>query len=85
MYSVARFVRASAESVLSQSWRDLELIAADDGSTDRTACEIEQIAGPRVVLLRQNHRGAATARNAALLRARPLYRIPRRRRRVAAG
>jgi len=73
MYNVARFVREAAGSVLTQSWRDLELIAVDDGSTDSTAREIEQIADPRVVLLRQDHRGAAAARNTALHCARGRY------------
>ncbi len=66
LYNVAAFVRAAAESVLSQSWRDLELIAVDDGSTDSTAREIEEIGDPRVLLLRQNRRGPAAARNTAL-------------------
>ena len=73
MYNVARFVREAAESVLTQSWRDLELIAVDDGSTDSTAREIEEIGDSRVVLLRQNHRGPAAARKTALGCARGRY------------
>lgn len=73
MYNVARFVREAAESVLSQSWRDLELIAVDDGSTDATVAEMEQIGDPRVVLRCQPHRGAAAARNTALGCARGRY------------
>jgi glycosyltransferase involved in cell wall biosynthesis len=73
LYNVENFVRAAADSVLSQSWRDLELIAIDDGSTDETLREVERLRDPRVLLLRQEHRGAAAARNAGLLRARGRY------------
>jgi glycosyltransferase involved in cell wall biosynthesis len=73
MYNVARFVREAAESVLSQSWQDLELLAVDDGSTDSTAREIEEIRDPRVLLLREPHRGVAAARNAGLRSARGRY------------
>jgi glycosyltransferase involved in cell wall biosynthesis len=59
--------------VLSQSWTDLELIAVDDGSSDGTAREIEQIRDPRVALLRQQHKGIAAARNAGLGSARGGY------------
>ena len=73
IYNVERFVRAAAESVLSQSWRDLELIAVDDGSEDGTAAEIERFDDPRVILLRRQHQGAAAARNTGLACARGRY------------
>lgn len=66
MYNVARFVREAADSVLSQSWCDLELIAIDDGCTDATVREMQQIRDPRVVLLRQQNRGPAASRNTGL-------------------
>ncbi len=69
VYNVARFVRAAIESVLSQSWRDLELIAIDDGSTDSTAGAVEEIDDHRIVRLQQTHQGPAAARNAGLGRA----------------
>jgi Glycosyl transferase family 2 len=73
MYNVAPFVRAAADSVLSQSWTDLELIVLDDGSTDAGLREIERIHDPRLLLLRQEHKGAAAARNTGLRRARGDY------------
>ncbi len=70
VYNVAPYIRAACESVLMQSWTDLELIAIDDGSTDGTAREIERIGDPRVVLIGSQHRGVAAARNTGMARAR---------------
>ncbi|HEY6392539.1 MAG TPA: glycosyltransferase [Bryobacteraceae bacterium] len=66
VYNVAGFVRAAVESVLSQSWTDLELIIVDDGSTDGTAREIAEIDDRRVAFVHIEHSGVAQARNAAL-------------------
>jgi len=38
-YNHARFVRETIESVLSQSFRDLEVVVTDDHSSDATAQE----------------------------------------------
>lgn len=61
-------------SVLAQTWDDLELIIADDGSTDGTAALIANIADPRVKYFRhRTNRGAAAARNLGLAYARGDY------------
>lgn len=48
-------------------------VAIDDGCTDATVRELEQIRDPRIILLRQSHSGAAVARNAGLRQARGPY------------
>jgi len=73
VYNVAPFVRRATESVLSQSWTDLELIIVDDGSTDGTAREIEEIDDPRVAFIQLEHGGVAQARNAAVSTAHGRY------------
>lgn len=60
---VARAVR----SVLAQTFADWELIIVDDGSTDDTACVLEQLVDPRVRVVHAEHRGQAAARNYGLM------------------
>ena len=65
-------VAEAIESVLSQTYRDFELIVVDDGSTDGTAGEIAKF-GSRLRLLRQPNRGVSAARNLAFGEARGRY------------
>src|SRR5262245_9882120 len=71
-YNVEPFVAEAARSVLAQTFRDLELVVVDDGSTDGTADVVAAIAAtePRVRLVRQPNRGLAGARNTAMRMAR---------------
>jgi glycosyltransferase involved in cell wall biosynthesis len=56
---------AAIESVLAQTYRDLELIVVDDGSSDDTDAVLETYRS-RIRVLRQPNRGAYAARNLAL-------------------
>jgi glycosyltransferase involved in cell wall biosynthesis len=55
-------LRETIDSVLSQTFRDFELIVVDDGSTDGTWCMLQQY-GTRVRALRQANQGPEVARN----------------------
>lgn len=55
---------AAIESVFEQRSHDWELVVVDDGSTDGTAAVADAVSeDPRVVSVRQEHSGTATARN----------------------
>jgi glycosyltransferase involved in cell wall biosynthesis len=71
-YNRAALLERSAGSVLSQEFRDLELLIVDDGSTDGTPAVVERLQArdPRVRPVRQRNSGAAAARNAGMARAR---------------
>ena len=70
-YSHASFVGQAVESVLSQSFGDLELIVTDDGSTDGTADRVRSICDPRINLeALPINRGYSAALNASIARAR---------------
>ena len=61
-FDAAQTVGATVASVLGQTYRDLELVVVDDGSTDHTAAIAEAHGGP-VRVVRQENRGVAAARN----------------------
>ncbi len=60
-----RFIRTAIDSVLAQTVRDLEVVVADDGSSDRSA-EIVDGYGPPVRLVRVCHGNTQATRNAAI-------------------
>ena len=62
VFNRAHCVGAAVESVLAQSFKDLEIIAVDDGSSDGTADVLKRF-GSRVRLTRQKNRGVSAARN----------------------
>jgi glycosyltransferase involved in cell wall biosynthesis len=64
VYNGAATVAEAIDSALGQSWRDLEVIVADDGSTDATRAILERY-GERIRIVAQPNRGPAAARNAA--------------------
>ncbi|HUR42277.1 MAG TPA: glycosyltransferase family A protein [Verrucomicrobiae bacterium] len=69
-YNRAPLLRRTLSSVLAQTVAPLEVLVADDGSTDDTAAAIREFGG-RVTHLLLPHVGApAAARNAGLARAR---------------
>ncbi|WP_299819412.1 glycosyltransferase [uncultured Jannaschia sp.] len=66
----AALVAQAASSVLAQTWRDLELLVVDDGSTDGTAERLARIGDPRLRVIRQSNGGVARARNRGVAEAR---------------
>lgn len=70
LYDKEREVARTIRSVLAQTVAPLEIIVVDDGSTDRSADEVERIGSPLVHLVRQENRGVSAARNRAIREAR---------------
>ncbi len=77
-FNAASGIRQTLRSALAQTYRRIEVIVVDDGSTDETSVVVEQIAGydARVRLLRQPNAGVGAARNAGILAARGRYIAP---------
>lgn len=70
-YNRAASLRAACESVLSQSFRDLELLVVDDASSEDVASVIREIGDPRIrYIRRERNGGASAARNTGLAAAR---------------
>ncbi len=72
VYNAEKTLRASAESVLRQSYGRLELILVEDGSKDGSLalCRALEQEDSRVRLIAQANAGPALARNAALVKMR---------------
>ena len=64
-YNNAPYLGAALDSVLSQSFRDCEIVVVDDGSTDETAQVLARY-GDRVRCHSQVNQGLAVARNSGL-------------------
>src|SRR5277367_6259308 len=69
-YNRADKVRKSVESVLAQSFTDLEVIVVDDGSSDETEQTLKQAFGDRIRYYFQTNQGASVARNRGIEEAR---------------
>ena len=68
VYNGEKTVEKSAQSILTQSYKNLELILVDDGSRDSSLdiCKKIEQQDPRVQVISQENAGPAIARNKAL-------------------
>src|SRR5258706_7156010 len=62
VYNCAPFISETLQGVAKQSFRDLEVIVVDDGSSDETGSVVQKF-DPAIRYLRQKNQGPAAARN----------------------
>lgn len=62
VYNGERYLAEAIESVLAQRYRPLQVLAVDDGSTDRSAAVVRRFGGA-IRYVNQPHGGAGSARN----------------------
>ena len=72
VYNGEKFVASSIESVLNQSYRLIEIIVINDGSTDGTQ-EILNHFAEKIIVIQQKNAGQADARNHGLTIAKGKY------------
>jgi glycosyltransferase involved in cell wall biosynthesis len=77
-YNAEAFIAQTLESVLSQTYKNIEVLVVDDGSLDRTAEIVEFFAetDSRIILLKQANAGVAAARNLAIEKSNGEYIAP---------
>jgi glycosyltransferase involved in cell wall biosynthesis len=56
-FNSERYIRASIESILNQSYQNIELIIIDDGSTDGTVEVIKSFSDIRIIYIYQTNKG----------------------------
>jgi glycosyltransferase involved in cell wall biosynthesis len=73
VYNSEKFIVQTLESVLSQTFRDFELLIIDDESTDTSIALCERYHDPRLKVIHQKNRGLAGARNTGIRHAQGDY------------
>ena len=68
VYNVEKYLRECLDSILAQSYKDFEIILADDGSTDSSGniCDEYSMKYENIKVLHKNNNGLSSARNAGL-------------------
>lgn len=71
VYKVEKYIHQCVDSVLSQTYQNIEVILVDDGSPDRCPeiCDYYAHKDRRVVVIHQENGGLSAARNAGVRRA----------------
>lgn len=68
-YNMGQYLPQAVDSVLGQSWQNLEVIVVDDGSKDNTPQVMQTYADdPRVLYIRTDNQGQPKAKNCGLKR-----------------
>lgn len=75
VYNVENYLKECLDSVINQTLKDIEIICIDDGSTDKSLDILKEYAkkDTRFIVLTQENKGAAIARNKGLDIARGEY------------
>ena len=73
VYNASRFVEAAVASVLGQTYRNIELLAVDGGSTDNSLELLKSFNDPRMRVIEQMNQEAGVAWNRGLQESRGKY------------
>lgn len=73
VYNSEKFIKKCIETVLNQTFKEIEIIVINDGSLDKSLKIIREIEDKRVVLINKKNEGVSEARNVGLEKARGNY------------
>lgn len=75
VYNVSKYLKQCLDSIVNQTYKDLQIILVNDGSTDDSlsVCEEYQELDPRVIVISQVNKGVASARNIGIENAKGDY------------
>ena len=65
VYNTEKYLKDCLDSLLNQTFNEIEIICVDDGSTDNSLSILKEYAkiDNRIIILKQNNKGAGVARN----------------------
>jgi glycosyltransferase involved in cell wall biosynthesis len=68
VYNVEKYIRKCVDSICNQTYKDLEIILVDDGSTDNSGniCDEYKAKDSRIKVVHKNNGGLSDARNAGI-------------------
>lgn len=71
VYNVEAFLRKCIESIINQSYKNLEIILIDDGSIDDSGIICDQFAqkDSRIIVIHQKNSGVSKTRNVGIQKA----------------
>jgi len=72
-YNSKKYIGETLTCLCAQTYSNIEIIVANDGSTDDTAAQVKSIDDKRIILLNEPNGGAAKARNTAFSKAKGEY------------
>lgn len=74
VYNVEKYIKECIESVINQTFKDIEIIVANDGSKDNSIKIVEEyLYDKRIKIINQENGGAASARNIGMKEAKGKY------------
>ena len=78
IYNTEKYLAETVDSILASTYKDIEVILVNDGSTDGSAdiCRKYQNADPRVIYIEQENAGVVAARNRAVSIAKGEFILP---------
>ncbi|HDT8036797.1 TPA: glycosyltransferase family 2 protein, partial [Enterococcus faecalis] len=68
VYNVEKYVEKCLDSVINQTYQNLEIIIVNDGSTDNSlsVCQKKKLSDSRIKLINKENGGLSSARNAGI-------------------
>ena len=75
VYNVAPFIKSCLHSVLNQTYKNIEIICINDGSTDNSLNILKEYhqKDSRIIIVDQENEGVSAARNKEILMAKGDY------------
>lgn len=73
LYNKEKWIKKTLESVINQSFKNIEILIIDDGSTDDSLKKVKEIHDNRITIFTKKNGGVSSARNLGISKARSKF------------